>query len=370
MSTSVTPPFAQDSRDIALWIESDSHLRDEAVLFGWASPTDIQKKTESIESYYRRKVEESKRDLTRITEQENTLKQRLGELASDIVSSTQRLAQDEQKVKDANAARRDTYDLPRYGLGVVLGALICIFNYFVIFVLLGGGTSTANTGTPQTGAAGSPGAVGPAGFDTPFPSEYTIWVALGITLLGMFTLFSPVSVLFRSNNSPGDTTDAPEPGKAWVAEIVPAVAAAFFTVVWGWEPTLLHTIASFIFIATLFIFAGKLLLSLLPRLTVAIKQSRAHRDLLRAVEANQAAHRKLLERGEQLRADIEDLQDRKQELPSEEELKETCEHKIRLFTSEAEFARAATRHLMGIDAEQGVVQPSANPDETELAPTI
>lgn len=341
--SSTPPPLGLDARDISRWIESDSVLRDEAVLFGWASQAQLASKTDAIRSYYEQKIQAAKREEDRLTAHEAVVKGRIEDLGVEIQASTELQDRDSARLAEARVARRDTYDLLRYGVGVFLALLICGFNYVVVYELLGGG------GPPQgNGAAALTGPAPQVVTGPPFASTWL--VALGVTLLGMFTLFAPVSILYRRENHPGDAGDQAEHGKLWVVEIIPALAAAFFTAVWGGEPSLLHTVASFLFVSALFIFAGKLLLSLLPRLTVAYKQWRAYGELEAEVQAGRAAHQTLLaERESQHRARFE-LQEARRLLPSEDELKRACDRKVNLFLSEVEFARMATRQIAAAGA--------------------
>jgi hypothetical protein len=343
MSPNAPTPLGLEARELSHWIESDSLLRDEAVLFGWVGEREIAAKTDAIQSYYEQKIEAVKREKDGLDAHEAVIGQRITDLGAEIEASARLREADGARLEEAHRARRDTYDLLRYGVGVALALLICGFNYVVVYELLGG------SGPVQTEAAPAGGAAAQAVTAPPFAATWI--VALGVTLLGMFTLFTPVSILFRrESKAADDNPDQAEQGKLWVVEIVPALAAAFFTAVWGGEPTLLHTVASFLFVAALFIFAGKLLLSLLPRVTIAYKQWRAYRELVAEVQANRDVHQSLLaERDSQHRARF-DLQDTRRRLPSVEELNRARERKVNLFLSEVQFARMATRQITAAGA--------------------
>lgn len=330
MSIDTSAPFIDPSHTAA-WIEDDALLRDEAVLCGWASARAMEARVDTIRAYYRQKSEAMLRQRASLSEHDTSLGRLLGELAGEIAAAEQRISAEEAAAEVACAARRETHDLLRCGVGVALGALICVFNYRVIYELLGGGAGELATAS-DTG---------------PFATTWV--VALGVMFLGMFALFAPGSVFFRRprDGSDGDTAEAGTgAGKVWIAELVPAVAAALFTAIWGDEPSLLHTLSSFVFVLALFMFGGKLLLSLLPELTAAVKQWRNHRSTLRQLEAHRASHQRLL----QLRVDQHgarfDIAAAFRRLPSREELMETCERKVNLYLSEVAFARAATA---GID---------------------
>jgi hypothetical protein len=133
----------------------------------------------------------------------------------------------------------------------------------------------------------------------------------------------------------------------WVSELLPAIAAALFTAIWGGEPTLLHTVSSFVFVLALFMFGGKLLLSLLTRLTAAVKQKRAYDALLAGLDAQRAAHRDLLNLQSTYHSSRFEIASAMRRLTSVEELDQACERKVHLFMSEVAFARAATRGAAG-----------------------
>ncbi len=341
--TSTIPPTGLDPRDFSRWIESDALLRDEAVLFGWAGDDEITAKTEAIESYYEQRIQAAKREEERLDAHETVIKGRIADLVRQIEQSTIQQDADTAKLQDAHRARGDTHDLLRYGIGFFLAVLICGFNYVVVYELLASGGEVASSNAAASSLAM---ANNTAASVAPSPFLSTWLVALGVTLLGMFTLFAPISILYRREGGPGEgAATQPESGKVWVAELLPALAAAFFTAVWGGEPSLLHTVASFFFVSTLFLFAGKLLLSLLPRLTASYKQWRALQDLKAVVEAGRKAHQGLLaERDTQLRAFFE-VQDSRRKLPSDAELRQACSRKVRLFSSEVQFARLASHRI-------------------------
>jgi len=220
----------------------------------------------------------------------------------------------EQAYSDAGSPKRvvsrrtrQSSHLMRSLTGVALALGICVFNFFFVYEQLGG------------------------------YFEHAVLVSLGVLLAGLFTLFQPLSLLFRSD-LPND--EAPSPPELWkerLGEFGVPLAAALFVVVWGLEARpLLQSAASFFFLCMVFLFGGKLMLSLLTSAAVSFKHWRHERAYVKTVE-------RLHGQADRIRQDIFEAKSFLFAHPGEEELAARREATLALVMSEFELA-VATRN--------------------------
>lgn len=313
--------FAPSSSGVA-WIDDDAQLRDEGILFGLAEIGAPDTKEASIRSYFDEQVAACARQRPELEQHEREAAERRAALTVEIVSMEKRLL-DAREAEAREPEPPETVELVRYGVGLGLAVAMCVLNAFLIHEFLS-------------------------------DSIQEKWlVTFALVSAGMFTLFPSIAAVYRSEASQHASPEAPERWKVWVAELVPATAAALFAVVWSEEDTLVHTVANFTYVAALFIFGGKLFLSLLPKLGQTLRARRHREEMEKRAAALRAEYQELVNRREGLDRQVETLRERRLRLPSEAELRQTCERKIQLFRSEYDLARAAGRR-MGLVEDAGV----------------
>lgn len=201
---------------IPYWLEDEDTLRDEGVLFG-LSESDPHEKTDIIQKYFSNLVAGHIASI----EQQN---ERIQELNLFIGQKTNRIEELKDKLKNPATNADREHHLPRTLIGISLCIAMCIGNFFLIRESLK-----------------------PAFADNS-------WIALGVFLAGMFSLFGKIS-LFHD-------TESRVTWKSLLEEIgLPFAAALFvFANVIAYQ-TWFQAFALFVFVFFLFLFAGKLLLS-------------------------------------------------------------------------------------------------------------
>lgn len=298
------------------WIDDDDVLRDEGILFGLSGLDKTDGKQESIRFYFAEKIAACKRERPALEAESEAAEQRRTTLAAEIDEMEERLARYAADAETRAGEVGTSRDLLRYVVGIVLAIAAFALNVVVISEIMNGF------------AAG-------------------VWATLGVMTVGMFILAAPVAAIFRSEAAQHETPEAPETWKVWLAEVVPPLAAAMFAVVWSTnkQQTVVRSTFTFVFIAALFFFGGKLLLSLLPKIAEVWKARRQRREADERVAVLKIEIAQAVQRREELRGQVEALRRRARGLPSEDELNELCQRKIRLFMSEYEMARAAGQRL-------------------------
>ncbi|CAG5070454.1 hypothetical protein DYBT9623_03000 [Dyadobacter sp. CECT 9623] len=201
---------------IPYWLEDEDMLRDEGVLFG-LSESDPNEKTDIIQKYFSNLSAEHIANI----EQQN---ERIQELNLFIGQKNNRIEELQEKLKNPADKLAGEHHLPRTLIGISLCIAMCIGNFFLIRESLK-----------------------PAFADNS-------WIALGVFLAGMFSLFGKIS-LFHD-------TESKVTWKSLLEEVgLPFAAALFvFANVITYQ-TWWQAFALFIFVFFLFLFAGKLLLS-------------------------------------------------------------------------------------------------------------
>lgn len=201
---------------IPYWLEDEDTLRDEGVLFG-LSESDPHEKTDIIHKYFSNLAASHLANI----EEHN---ERIQELNLFIGQKQNRIDELQERLKTPGARTEGEHQLPRTLIGITLCAAMCVGNFFLIRESLK-----------------------PAFADNS-------WIALGVFLAGMFSLFGRIS-LFHD-------TDSKVTWKSLLEEIgLPFAAALFvFANVITYQ-TWWQAFALFVFVFFLFLFAGKLLLS-------------------------------------------------------------------------------------------------------------
>ncbi|QRR03365.1 hypothetical protein [Dyadobacter sandarakinus] len=201
---------------VPYWLEDEDTLRDEGVLFG-LSESDPNEKTDIIHKYFSNLTAGYNADI----EQHN---ERIQELNLFIGQKNNRLENLQEKLKNPAEPSRKEHQLPRTLIGITLCVAMCVGNFFLIRESL-----------------------------RPVFADNS-WIALGVFLAGMFSLFGRIS-LFHD-------TDLKVTWKSLLEETGLPFAAALFVFAqvvsyqsW-WQAS-----ALFVFVFFLFLFAGKLLLS-------------------------------------------------------------------------------------------------------------
>lgn len=202
---------------IPYWLEDEDTLRDEGVLFG-LSESDPTEKTDIIHKYFSHLAAEYLSSI----EQHN---ERIQELNLFIGQKSNRIEELENKLKGLVITKSNgEHHLPRTLIGLTLSVAMCVGNFFLIKESL-----------------------------KPAFAESS-WIALGVFLAGMFSLFGRISMFHD--------TDSRVSWRALLEEIGLPFAAALFVFAnalphqGAWQ-----AIALFVFVFFLFLFAGKLLLS-------------------------------------------------------------------------------------------------------------
>ncbi|TDE12737.1 hypothetical protein [Dyadobacter psychrotolerans] len=202
---------------IPYWLEDEDTLRDEGVLFG-LSESDPTEKTDIIQKYFSHLAAEP---ISQI-EQHN---ERIQELNLFIGQKTNRIQELKDKLNTNTIAKTESdHHLPRTLIGLALCAAMCVGNFFLIRESL-----------------------------RPVFTESS-WIALGIFLAGMFSLFGRISMFHDSESKVTWRPLLEEIGLPFAAALF-VFANVLPTQSW------LQAGALFVFIFFLFLFAGKLFLS-------------------------------------------------------------------------------------------------------------
>lgn len=203
--------------DWPVWLDDESLLRDEGVIFGLSS-SKPDEKVAMIRTYFAHQSA----DLEREVEQHG---ERIQELNLFIEQKENRI--EELKTKKNTLESRQAegeHQLPRTVVGLVFSAAMCVGNYYLI----------EDTLRPLYGN-----------------SQF---IAVGVFLAGMFNLFGRVSLFHDTNSSVSWRRLLEEVG-------MPLAAALFVFVQALQQQPVLRAVALLIFVFFLFLFAGKLLLS-------------------------------------------------------------------------------------------------------------
>lgn len=201
---------------IPYWLEDEDTLRDEGVLFG-LSESDPHEKTDIIQKYFSNLAAGHIANI----EEHN---ERIQELNLFIGQKNNRIEELQEKLKNPADRSEKEHHLPRTLIGITLCVAMCVGNFFLIRESL-----------------------------KPVFADNS-WIALGVFLAGMFSLFGRIS-LFHD-------TESRVTWKSLLEEIgLPFAAALFVFANVITHQTWWQAFALFVFVFFLFLFAGKLLLS-------------------------------------------------------------------------------------------------------------
>ncbi|KAA6436573.1 hypothetical protein FEM33_20705 [Dyadobacter flavalbus] len=292
---------------IPYWIEDEDALRDEGVLFG-LSESDPEEKTDIIHRYFSNLTAGCIAEIEQHNEQ-------IQELNLFIGQKNNRIEELSDKLKNPPVQFEREHQLPRTLIGISLCVAMCIGNFFLIRESLK-----------------------PAFADNS-------WIALGVFLAGMFSLFGRIS-LFHDEESRISW-------KSLLEEIGLPFAAALFVFAnvisyqkW-WQ-----AFALFVFVFFLFLFAGKLLLSnitvLRNDLQAWLKVQNERKDAIENTENWESEC-------QTLQQEIDELRVKKWQVLREQSAAETERDRlyakrdmlIKLFESEFFLARRMKNELTG-----------------------
>ncbi|WP_026628739.1 hypothetical protein [Dyadobacter alkalitolerans] len=287
------------------WLEDEDTLRDEGVLFG-LSESDPNEKTDIIQKYFSNLVAGHIASI----EQHN---ERIQELNLFIGQKNNRIEELKDKLKNPVSNTEREHHLPRTLMGITLCVAMCIGNFFLIRESLK-----------------------PAFADNS-------WIALGVFLAGMFSLFGKIS-LFHD-------TESRVTWKSLLEEIgLPFAAALFvFANVISYQ-TWWQAFALFIFVFFLFMFAGKLLLS---NITVLWNDTKAWLHIRKHSQDSADNNYNWENECQTLQVEIDELRVKKWQILREQSTAETERDKlyakrdmlVKLFESEFYLARRMKNEL-------------------------
>ncbi|MCF2444275.1 hypothetical protein L0657_09935 [Dyadobacter sp. CY345] len=202
---------------IPYWLQDEDTLRDEGVLFG-LSESDPTEKTDIIHKYFSHLAAEHLSSI----EQHN---ERIQELNLFIGQKNNRSEELNEKLRNLVASGPNgDHQLPRTLIGLTLSIAMCTGNFFLIRESL-----------------------------KPAFAESS-WIALGIFLAGMFSLFGRISMFHDTESRVSWRSLLEEVGLPFAAALFVFANALPYQGAW-------QAVALFVFVFFLFLFAGKLLLS-------------------------------------------------------------------------------------------------------------
>jgi len=292
---------------IPYWIEDEDALRDEGVLFG-LSESDPQEKTDIIHRYFSNLTAGSIASIEQHNEQ-------IQELNLFIGQKNTRIEELNDKLKKPAVQFEREHQLPRTLIGISLCIAMCIGNFFLIRESLK-----------------------PAFADNS-------WIALGVFLAGMFSLFGRISLFHDAESRVSWKSLLEEIGLPFAAALFVFANVVSYQSWW-------QAFALFIFVFFLFLFAGKLLLSnitvLRNDLQAWLKVQKERKD---AIENND----KWESECQTLQQEIDELRVKKWQILREQSAAETERDRlyakrdmlVKLFESEFFLARRMKNELTG-----------------------
>ncbi|MBX0332978.1 hypothetical protein K3G39_06985 [Pontibacter sp. HSC-14F20] len=299
------------------WIEDENLLKDEAVLAA-AADSDPVHKISTIEAYFSGKVAVVKERL-------ESLKIRCEEAKQEESELAQLCHQIEQKLLALSVLPPSALQaIVRHFFGLVLYIAMCVgYGYFIYEMIK-------------------------SYFEFPIP------MAVGITALGFFALFSSRSILFKSNSAIKEDSEkkgGPEVWKVLFEELSVPLVVSVLVVSFGWNDrpifmSILFVVATFV----IFLIAGKSLLSTITKLRDEFATLGTNRKLnrQRKLEIKQQ-QQKLTEQKEQQKTASQKLEELQTQLYDTAEERHQLEAKssalISLFKGEYELAKKALKTL-------------------------
>lgn len=297
------------------WILDEDLLRDEGVMYG-LTDGDAKEKLRTIEAFYHQKSKALNLQAEYLAGQIHKAEDELL-LATDKINQEQKLLQAIEEERDG----RKTGFL-RQSISLLCYVAAVLLTFWLMYSWL----------QPRL--------------------EYPVLIAVGVYLFGSLNLFTPGSFLFATE----ETHQKAYPRERWkllLEELVVPLIATLFVVIWGYNGQgALLAIALGLLLYTLFLFAGKGLLTTIDK-WVAAKQQRQHKIADRRMRKKRIADRKkeiqkLKEEQAESREQIIRLQEQRNQLLVEaQEFRETAETRKAYFMSEFALARSARNQLSG-----------------------
>ncbi|KQS24861.1 hypothetical protein [Dyadobacter sp. Leaf189] len=290
---------------IPYWLEDEDMLRDEGVLFG-LSESDPNEKTDIIQKYFSNLAAGHIANI----EQQN---ERIQELNLFIGQKNNRIDELQERLKLPAGQQTTEHHLPRTLIGITLCIAMCIGNFFLIRESL-----------------------------KPVFNDNS-WIALGVFLAGMFSLFGRIS-LFHD-------TESKVTWKSLLEEVgLPFASALFVFANVITHQTWWQAFALFIFVFFLFLFAGKLLLS---NITVLRNDLQAWLNIRKDRQDSSDNQYNWEAECQTLQGEIDELRVKKWQVLREQSTAETERDKlyakrdmlIKLFESEFYLARRMKNEL-------------------------
>ncbi|MFO8231739.1 MAG: hypothetical protein R6U20_03650 [Longimonas sp.] len=302
----------QEAHSVPDWITNDGLLRDEGALFGMAQATQdqVENKVQVIRDVYEGLIAKAKHQEERLNERASHLKDK--QAAIERKKEAIRANIDAPDVPEVEGSEDHTpHTFMRHVTGFLVTVVACIGTFFLIYEQ----------------------------FQNEF--DYALWISLGVTLAGLFSVFSPVSLLFTSTRAQTQPPDAPERWKVYLVELAVPIAVSTFVVLWRVEAHLWPRLVGLWLMLTIsFLVVGRLLLSTVPQMALLFKvlkrqvkvawMRRKHRKELQALRNTEQ---------KRLEEEQDALQDAWEQLDSTRPLEKLCERKVRLFISEYDLAR-------------------------------
>ena len=295
-----------DTDEIPDWLADESLLRDEGVLFG-LSDSRPEDKVSMIRTYFQRLTAPLEYEVEQYNE-------KIGELNLFIEQKENRIDDLRRKTTELTDRQSEgTHQLLRTLAGLLFSIAMCVGNYFLIE-------------------------------ETLRPSfAHNRWIAIGVFLAGMFSLFGRTSVFHDPTARLTFRRIIEEMG-------LPAAAALFIFVHAARSQPLGQAVALFVFAFFLFLLAGKLLLG---NLTVLRNDLHYRAESRRLANEKQAKSTEWEREIQQLSGDIDALRIQKWQVIPLQNRAEAELHRIQarrdslihLFVSEYNLARSLRDRL-------------------------
>jgi hypothetical protein len=213
------------------------------VIFG-LTDAHAEEKVRIIEAIFAEKVASNQKKVELLSEKIGELNLKLGQYEEQLQTKS-------AKALTYSQAEKETHQLPRAFVSLLLSCVMALGNFFLIDSV----------------------------FVTAFP-EYHYLVSAGVFLAGMFTLFSGISVLHHSEESHSPVQ--------WLRELALPVSASVF--VWSIALSSMsgfRAFGLFLFVLSLFLYSGKLFLENLVEarndFSAWLQNQRIDADLKRSV---------------------------------------------------------------------------------------
>ena len=211
-----SPKSPASGTGLPAWLEDEDLLRDEGVIFGLTDAL-AEEKVGIIEAIF---VEKSATDSKRV----ELLSEKIGELNLKLGQLEEKMDAKSRKVESYTLAEKVSHQLPKTATSLMLSGIMAIGNFFLIDNV----------------------------FTVAFP-DYHLIISSGVFLAGMFTLFSGISVLHHTGESPSFWQMLKELA-------LPVSASVFVWTIAAGSMSGIRAFGMFLFVLSLFLYSGKLFL--------------------------------------------------------------------------------------------------------------